>query len=124
MSKLANRPGVSFSLASAAVLVSAIAALGACAPAAQSQRGVSTAPAFWGSSPETVTQPTGPTFWGYSLELVAQPAGPTFWGYTAEAAARPTTGPTFWGYSGPASAATALAMPPSREPEAPVAAKR
>lgn len=124
MRNLASKPRLSLSLP-AALLISVVASLGACAPQGQSQRGMSTTPAavqpaqpaFWGWTAEPAAQPSGPTFWGFSAERVAQPSGPTFWGYSAELTARPS-GPTFWGYAPPAP------MQPSRESQSPLAVKR
>jgi hypothetical protein len=132
MLNLANKPRLSISLPAALLITavtSVVTSLGACAP---QQRGMSTMPtaqaatavqpAFWGWTAEPATQPSGPTFWGFAAERVTQPSGPTFWGFAADPMARQASESTFWGYS--IAPAPALAMPPSREAQAPMAAKR
>ena len=132
MLKLANHSRRSISLPSAAILL-VLGSLGACASlepsrlsASPTSRHASAAPpsepAFWGFSPAQAAQPSGPTFWGFSPAQAAQPTGPTFWGFSTVPAAQPTAA-TFWGYSVPANQ-PAPAMPPAREPHAPVAAER
>jgi hypothetical protein len=131
MLNLASKPRLSISLP-AALLLSVVASLGACA---SQQRGMSATPAlsaaaveparpaFWGWTAEPAAQPSGPTFWGFSAERVAQPSGPTFWGFATDPMARQASESTFWGYTAAPVARPALAMPPSREAQAPMAAK-
>ena len=117
MLKLTRNPLVSFSLPSAALLLSL---LGACASIDHGPAVASAQTTFWGYSPDAAPQTSGPTFWGYSAETAPQPTGRTFWGYSPELTAQ-RSGPTFWGYS--PTPRDVAAVQPARETHAPIVAK-
>lgn len=102
MLKMTRKREPSIALPSAALLISILASLTACAPLDQSRRGAS-GHTFWGYSPvPAVQQPSGHTFWGYTpVPAAQQPSGRTFWGYSPLPAAQQPSGHTFWGYAPP-----------------------
>ena len=105
MSKLANQSRSSISLSSAALLISLLASLGACA----TTHSASTRPSesFFGYVDDPADRPTGPAFFGYHENPADHPTGPAFFGYHEDKVAR-----------------SAPATPPSREPRAPVTVQR
>jgi len=120
MSKLANQSQSSISLSSAALLITLLASLGACATThAASAR---PSESFFGYVDDPADRPTGPAFFGYHQDPADQPTGPAFFGYRQDPADQPT-GPSFFGYHKDTAARSAQATPPS-QPRAPVTVQR
>ena len=133
MLKSAHQSRSSLSLSSAALLISILASLGACAtldqsprqsmsPATRSASAAQPSESFFGYVAEPTEHPRGPSFFGYQEEA-AIPTGPSFFGYVAEPT-EPPRGPSFFDYREDLVARSAPAGRPSREPQAPVAVKR
>jgi hypothetical protein len=134
MSKPANHTLSSHSRFSAALLISLLASLGACAtldpsqrqsmsPATRSAPAVQPSESFFGYVKDPADHPTGPAFFGYHDDPAGHPAGPAFFGYREDPADRPT-GPSFFGYYKDSVVRSAPAAQPSHEPQTPVAARR
>lgn len=109
------------SAAPAALALSLLTALGACAhPQATHTATPGSDQVFWGYSEVAVPQSAEPTFWGWSETATPEPPGPTFWGYS-ELAGEQKTGPIYAGFS---TAPRERFAQPARPARSPVATQR
>ena len=114
------------SLSAAAILISLVASLSACATLDHSTRSASAAPpseSFWGYRQDPADYPAGPSFWGYRDDRADHAAGRSFWGYYQDPTDHPA-GHSFWGYYEAPAKRAGAATQAAREPQPAVAVPR